>query len=1041
MHGLRGVGTGVTIGGVHIPYGQDPTSPYGHPPVSSQYGHPVVPVGIRRSRTMDTDEMYSKAVVRYGEHPDPAPSDSFAGPRRRRSGFEAPSPEPRRTTVTDVVDETDIPARYPSDSESSNGSRRQSRGRRRLPLRITAPPIPGDRERRPYATHVRDESENPPEDEYRETEPEASAAPTDDIATSESGTEEGSQSEPSNEPEKPHYQRPGERRVAFAGESSDAASSHPQVVPVVDTSRRPTSTMSAGRHHRPTTRSSMRREEPKPQDQDSIFYYLPDERPAEKSKGKETPEEKKTVPELPKVLPVFQWPTNASVEAALIEKKRLSRKRASSRGSRSSNPPKKTTTAEAEASDESYSMLKNILDDLHKKLETSKSKRARAAYRSCGSSDYIEVEKSLKEIETTHLALEDSPQKTKTLKLIDSQKKIVDVSRKIISFFIPQNWKDGKLVERFWYIILQLVTIGFYEQPQVERLFTRTFTKLESINRHIQVIITGVAGDDKDNPRYRIPSALVEAFQTVVEAMVLVLVRVEYLKEFLALGPDKKPEKPVTVTQVTVDKKFDTCKSKLREGKFQLMCMIYTGRTKDQTNYEEACTETIVSFIIRNLICLPITAVEGASGPLNIYHERLMNLDIEAKYRPQQRIIQDITYLGEEVNAFDQVRKAQSRVLWATDTLLHPKGSLDIEGPRLRHEVTYSHPRNRMGGGMGQFLKEEQDGIDDYARRSTTLHNSVVEALSLKEEDNGKAIMVFTIVTTVFLPLNFMTSFFGMNTTDIRDTDRDQRIFWATAVPVTVVVVGFALSWAYIGDSIQDRLFGPYSFWGKLFKGRLSRGRGKAVNKAALYDDEDEYEEDGYEVAPDIDDYPKPAPAYEARRATPSFARSSASHSHFERARHSGPFPIVNEDEDEDDEDDDVRLKSDRWSHHHHHHHHQSPPGYYDRDRDRDRERERERDRRRSRSRSHSYGGEYFGGHPGSAFVPNTTRASEVNRDSGFARRRAAADEERERAIAAEREMIRQRAMAVDRERAMAEERERERERGRAPPRDSWQYY
>lgn len=51
------------------------------------------------------------------------------------------------------------------------------------------------------------------------------------------------------------------------------------------------------------------------------------------------------------------------------------------------------------------------------------------------------------------------------------------------------------------------------------------------------------------------------------------------------------------------------------------------------------------------------------------------------------------------------------------------------------------------------------------------------------------AIFVFTIVTVIFLPLSFATSYFGMNTNDIRDIDRGQGFFWAIAGPLTVVVL------------------------------------------------------------------------------------------------------------------------------------------------------------------------------------------------------------------------------------------------------------
>lgn len=39
---------------------------------------------------------------------------------------------------------------------------------------------------------------------------------------------------------------------------------------------------------------------------------------------------------------------------------------------------------------------------------------------------------------------------------------------------------------------------------------------------------------------------------------------------------------------------------------------------------------------------------------------------------------------------------------------------------------------------------------------------------------------LFIIVTIIFLPLSFVSSFFGMNTSDIRNINDSQKVFWYT---------------------------------------------------------------------------------------------------------------------------------------------------------------------------------------------------------------------------------------------------------------------
>ncbi|OTB14862.1 hypothetical protein K445DRAFT_318772 [Daldinia sp. EC12] len=45
-----------------------------------------------------------------------------------------------------------------------------------------------------------------------------------------------------------------------------------------------------------------------------------------------------------------------------------------------------------------------------------------------------------------------------------------------------------------------------------------------------------------------------------------------------------------------------------------------------------------------------------------------------------------------------------------------------------------------------------------------------------------------------------------MNTTDIRDTNRDQTLFWTISIPVTFVVLSISFLYGYKGEAIEDRV-------------------------------------------------------------------------------------------------------------------------------------------------------------------------------------------------------------------------------------------
>ena len=79
-----------------------------------------------------------------------------------------------------------------------------------------------------------------------------------------------------------------------------------------------------------------------------------------------------------------------------------------------------------------------------------------------------------------------------------------------------------------------------------------------------------------------------------------------------------------------------------------------------------------------------------------------------------------------------------------------------------------------------------------------------IQRIEANKDRQEAAILLFTVVTIIFLPLSFMSSLFGMNTSDIRNMGKNQWIFWATAIPVTFLVVGLAVIAVLHIDSVRE---------------------------------------------------------------------------------------------------------------------------------------------------------------------------------------------------------------------------------------------
>ncbi|KAL6714173.1 hypothetical protein ACLMJK_008667 [Lecanora helva] len=100
--------------------------------------------------------------------------------------------------------------------------------------------------------------------------------------------------------------------------------------------------------------------------------------------------------------------------------------------------------------------------------------------------------------------------------------------------------------------------------------------------------------------------------------------------------------------------------------------------------------------------------------------------------------------------------------------------------------------------GLPGTLRELRNCLDDLFQLRTIEQNE----LAIIAESNNKAILVFTVVTIVFLPLSFFTSYYGMNFKGNYNLLPGQGYFWAVCGSVTAVIVVFTLAYGF-----KDRLY------------------------------------------------------------------------------------------------------------------------------------------------------------------------------------------------------------------------------------------
>lgn len=108
-----------------------------------------------------------------------------------------------------------------------------------------------------------------------------------------------------------------------------------------------------------------------------------------------------------------------------------------------------------------------------------------------------------------------------------------------------------------------------------------------------------------------------------------------------------------------------------------------------------------------------------------------------------------------------------------------------------------------------EFLDYEEHK-DRMYKEADKLAEIVRHNIGILEEGNSKAIFIFTLVTSVFLPLSFVSSVFGMNTSDVRNMASGQSFFWAVALPVTAAIGGLSLLIAFRGEALKDQINGVF---------------------------------------------------------------------------------------------------------------------------------------------------------------------------------------------------------------------------------------
>lgn len=254
--------------------------------------------------------------------------------------------------------------------------------------------------------------------------------------------------------------------------------------------------------------------------------------------------------------------------------------------------------------------------------------------------------------------------------------------------------------------------------------------------------------------------------------------------------------------------------------------ILVSDRRADYTSYTHAIATLsgAVGILHRSFWTdLPLCLSDRFAGYLSHLQYRLLR-------SPSAKLVMDLLQVQEELNIIIQITQQQVDLVNTVQSAWNVRGvelvsrahstaSGSCDRPSMPRII--SHPgrstfrqysSSALADPIQQLLENLQRELIDLTElrdNANALANRTIQLVNIRLEDHGKAILVFTIVTIVFLPLSFVTSFFGMNTKDIRNMESGQGLFWIIACILTTLIVAMALFLAFYGGEIVEKVI----FW------------------------------------------------------------------------------------------------------------------------------------------------------------------------------------------------------------------------------------
>lgn len=306
--------------------------------------------------------------------------------------------------------------------------------------------------------------------------------------------------------------------------------------------------------------------------------------------------------------------------------------------------------------------------------------------------------------------------------------------------------------------------------PDAQDLFEFLSSVSGTLNQIQWLVASTAKGAQNQTSRPQLPSSLVHAFVALLSYYIFTARQLSLINRSLALinrslGP--KDESRARADQLGI--RLQRVKRRCRKVSLNVMDLLANAKkdillegTRDQGEDALGTQAVGAEFLMAALVTTvqnrninlpdaggPQTTAQKSADVIDMYKKYNSQIHFEANRRPQRRVFIAIHELEEELRALGLVLESQRRLLsWYTGKIEPRRSDLSYE----EHRETFRFERKYIEKQLHRLSLRQRE-VSRLQEKAAALKRHVGQMIAILEEDHGKAIRVFTVVTLFFLPL------------------------------------------------------------------------------------------------------------------------------------------------------------------------------------------------------------------------------------------------------------------------------------------------